>query len=136
MHLAIIFLTTLIVCLCIDVIWLTLIAKSFYINAIGHLMQKNADGTISANYASALVVYALIAAGVMLFVLPKAQGNYVQAGCYGALFGFIVYGIYDFTNLATLANWPLSISLIDMAWGGFLCGITSLFATWMTAMMK
>ena len=35
----------------------------------------------------------------------------------GGLFGFFAYATYDLTNLATLRNWPLGLSLIDMAWG-------------------
>ena len=34
-----------------------------------------------------------------------------------ALFGFFAYATYDLTNLATLKDWPLGLSLIDMAWG-------------------
>jgi uncharacterized membrane protein len=36
---------------------------------------------------------------------------------FGALFGFCVYAAYDLTNLATLRGWPLTVSLVDLAWG-------------------
>jgi uncharacterized membrane protein len=35
----------------------------------------------------------------------------------GALFGLFAYATYDLTNMATLTNWPLGMSLMDMAWG-------------------
>jgi len=43
----------------------------------------------------------------------------------GALFGFFAYATYDLTNLATLKDWPLIISLIDIAWGSFLTSVVS-----------
>ena len=35
----------------------------------------------------------------------------------GALFGLVVYGVYDFTNYATLRHWPFALTLVDVAWG-------------------
>ena len=37
----------------------------------------------------------------------------------GALFGLVAYGTYDLTNLATVKEWPLIVSLVDMGWGMF-----------------
>jgi uncharacterized membrane protein len=34
-----------------------------------------------------------------------------------ALFGFFTYATYDLTNLATLKNWPVELSVIDVIWG-------------------
>jgi uncharacterized membrane protein len=45
-----------------------------------------------------------------------------MAAAYGALFGFMGYMTYDLTNLATLRDWPLGLSLIDTAWGCFATG--------------
>ena len=78
-------------------------------------------------WPSAILVYFLLAIGVVFFVLPKAD-NYVHALLWGALFGFVVYGVYDLTNYALLDNWSLSITLIDMLWGAVLCGLTASFA--------
>ena len=36
---------------------------------------------------------------------------------YGALFGLVVYGVYDFTNYSTLRQWPFVLTLADVAWG-------------------
>ena len=41
----------------------------------------------------------------------------------GALFGLFTYGTYDLTNMATLQNWPLAITIVDMLWGTFLGGV-------------
>lgn len=34
-----------------------------------------------------------------------------------ALFGFFAYATYDLTNLATSKQWPIGLSLLDIAWG-------------------
>ena len=35
----------------------------------------------------------------------------------GAAFGFITYATYDLTNLATLRDWPIALTVVDLAWG-------------------
>lgn len=35
----------------------------------------------------------------------------------GGIFGLITYSTYDMTNLATLKDWPVFISVIDIMWG-------------------
>lgn len=37
----------------------------------------------------------------------------------------ITYATYDMTNLATLKDWPIFITVIDIIWGTLLCSITS-----------
>jgi len=36
---------------------------------------------------------------------------------FGALFGLITYATYDLTNLATLKNWSLAVTVVDLIWG-------------------
>ena len=47
-----------------------------------------------------------------MFAVPLAA-SWVSA----ALFSFCVYAAYDLTNFATLRGWPLTVSLVDLAWG-------------------
>lgn len=71
------------------------------------------------NIPVAVLFYAVFALGLMFFaVAPHGEGSgwgrtIVAAG----LFGFFAYATYDLTNLATLRNWPVGVSLLDMAWG-------------------
>jgi uncharacterized membrane protein len=114
----------------VDMIWLGLIAKNIYATNLDSLLRKS-GGSMAPNWQAAIVVYIMITIGILYFVLPKADGNYLQGFYWGALFGFVTYGIYDFTNFSTLANWPLKITLIDLVWGSVLCGLTGGFATFM-----
>ena len=68
------------------------------------------------NWYAAILFYLIHALGIVVFAVPLA-GSWVSAVLYGALFGFCVYAAYDLTNLATLRGWPLTVSLVDLAWG-------------------
>jgi len=111
-----------------DMIWLGVIAKNLYAQNIGMLLRKSGEA-MTPIWWSAAVVYLCITLGVLFFVLPRAQGNYFIAFSGGVILGIVTYGIYDFTNYSILANWPLKITFIDFIWGMVLCGLSSLFAT-------
>jgi uncharacterized membrane protein len=66
--------------------------------------------------------------GVVFFaVVPALRADSAaMALVYGALFGFFAYATYDMTNYATLRNWPLVVSLVDIAWGTCLTGVSAL----------
>lgn len=110
-----------IVMLLLDLLWLGLIATPLYQQGIGHLMADE------PRWAVALVFYAGYPVGLVLFaVLPQAgQTGVTRAGLLGALFGLIAYGTYDLTNLATLRDWPLGLSLLDMGWGALVSALSS-----------
>jgi uncharacterized membrane protein len=40
--------------------------------------------------------------------------------------GLITYATYDLTNLATVKDWPLIITVIDLAWGMVLTSVVSM----------
>ncbi len=115
------YIVTLIVFFAIDIVWLGLIAKDMYRGDIGHLM---ADKT---NWPAALIFYMIFIAGLIFFVINPAlnKDSWTYALFVGALFGFMCYATYDMTNLATLRDWPLKITIIDIIWGTFLNSLTS-----------
>ena len=108
--------------LVIDMIWLTLVAKDFYRNQIGFLIKSD------INWTAAIIFYLLFIVGLVLFVIAPAyeKGSWTSALLYGALFGLITYATYDLTNLATLKNWPLFVTIVDMAWGAVLSSCVSI----------
>ena len=64
------------------------------------------DGGMAPNWPAAFVVYVLLGTGIALFVIPRASTRPSAAAAFGALFGLVVYGVYDFTNYSTLRQWP------------------------------
>lgn len=115
------YLATLVFFLAVDMVFLGVVAKDFYRAGIGHLMAEN------INIAAAVIFYAIYIIGVMIFVINPAvtAGEWTHAALYGALFGFFCYATYDMTNLATLRDWPLGLSLVDMAWGATITSASS-----------
>ena len=96
-----------------DMVWLGLIAKNFYTKYIGLLMKTD------VNWTAAILFYLLFIGGLVIFVISPAieKHSIVHALLYGALFGLITYATYDLTNLATLKDWPLLVTVVDLAWG-------------------
>jgi uncharacterized membrane protein len=113
--------STLLVFFAVDMVWLGLVARSFYSNNLSYLMAP------SVNWPAALLFYMLFIVGILVFVvLPGLKSGSVRDTLLrAALFGLITYATYDLTNLATLRDWPLVLSVVDMAWGATLSMIVS-----------
>jgi uncharacterized membrane protein len=99
----------------LDSFWLGLVMKNFYRDQLAPIVRLG-DGGIAPNWPAAFVVYALLGTGIALFVIPRASTASLAAA-YGALFGLVVYGVYDFTNYSTLRQWPFVLTLADVGWG-------------------
>lgn len=57
----------------------------------------------------------------------------MTAAVYGALFGLFTYATYDLTNYATLRNWTLQLTVVDVAWGTILGAVTSTATVWVVS---
>lgn len=114
------YLTSLVVFFAIDILWLGFIAKDFYRDQIGHLMAEK------TNWPAAILFYSVFIGGLVWFAINPAleKESWTYAMKMGALFGFMCYATYDMTNLATLKDWPLKITLIDITWGTVLNSLT------------
>jgi uncharacterized membrane protein len=117
----VLYLATLSIFVCIDLVWLGFIAKGFYRAEIGPLLA------VKMNLPAAAAFYAIYAAGLVMFVVQPslASGGWSRALMLGGLFGFIAYATYDLSNLATLRGWTLKLSMVDMVWGAVLSGFTA-----------
>lgn len=113
------YIATIIVMFILDLIWLSQLAQPLYQAGIGHLMAAE------PKLGFAALFYLVFVFGLMWFaVRPNAQATGVKSAFMaGAVFGFFIYASYDLTNLALLKDWPLKLSLIDMAWGTTLSGV-------------
>lgn len=122
------YVTSLLVMLPIDAVWLTLTGKRFYPSHIGHLLAEKPA------FMPAVAFYLIYVLGLaVLVVIPafnEARG-YPETFLYGALLGLVAYGTYDLTNQATLKNWPSLVTLIDLAWGALLTGAVSALALYL-----
>ena len=120
---------TLLVFLALDAVWLSLSASALYRPAIGHLMAPEVD------WRAVAVFYPLYVGGLVFFAVAPALASRPFAGALGrgALFGFLAYATYDFTNQATLRDWPWRITVIDLVWGATVSGVSAAVASALTA---
>lgn len=107
--------------LVVDMVWLGVVARSFYQAQLGHLLRPN------VNWAAAIAFYLLFVLGiVVLSVMPAVERqSLARAVLLGGLLGLVTYAAYDLTNLATLEGFPLKVVLVDMVWGTVLCATVS-----------
>ncbi len=105
----------------IDLVWLGVVAKNMYKEHLGFIMSPN------VNWVAAIGFYMVFIAGLIFFALnPAIEKNSVMyAFLVGGFFGLITYATYDMTNLATLKDWPVFITVVDIIWGTVLCSLTT-----------
>lgn len=116
----------------IDMAWLGFIAKDIYKEQLGFIMKTN------FNWVAAFIFYFIYIFGLVFFVINPAleKGQFFYALFVGALFGFITYATYDLTNLSTLENWPIKITIIDLLWGTVLGASVSSLTYYIVGLFK
>jgi len=115
---SVLYFTTLIIMSVLDCSWLMGIARGFYKNRIGTLLEFH--------LVPALVFYLIYIVGVIVFVSGSGIATKWQSvAIYGTFFGFVAYATYDLTNMATLRGWSWSVVIVDVAWGTFNTGFSA-----------
>jgi len=120
MSYAIAYLVATAIFLLIDAIWLGVIAKNFYANQLGCFMADDIRFGVAAAF------YAVYTIGIIVFAIKPGMNadSLLMVAGYSALFGFLAYGTYDFTNLATIKDWPVIVSVVDIIWGTIITTVT------------
>jgi len=115
----------------LDFIWLGFVAKKLYYDEMGKLLRKK------PNMAAALAFYVIYVVGVVVFVVNPAvqMDSLLYATVLGALFGLVAYSTYDLTNLATMKDFPLKITVIDLIWGIIITAVTASGAFWVSRVL-
>ena len=112
-----------------DMVWLGTMASRLYRPTLGDI------ALFGVNLPPAIAFYILYPVGLVIFaILPALKGgNITTAFLYGALFGFFTYATYDLTNQATLRNWTLQLTLIDVLWGAALAASAATSGYWIAS---
>ncbi len=126
------YLIALVVFVLIDGVWLGFISKNLYSKELSHLLTNN------PNWTAAVIFYLLFLVGLVYFVInPGIEQESIKTILIsGALFGLIIYATYDLTNLATLKEWPVKITIIDLIWGTSLSTVVSTVTYYIYMMIK
>ncbi|MDO6964343.1 DUF2177 family protein [Rhizobium alvei] len=114
--------------LVLDAIWLGTMASRVYKPLMGDLVLDR------FLLLPAVLFYLIYGVGLVVFGVQSGltSGRPVMALVYGGLFGLIAYATYDLTNQATLKNWPVTITVLDMAWGMIASAIAAYVGTLVT----
>jgi uncharacterized membrane protein len=122
------YLTTLIVFVAIDFIWLSSMADRLYRPLLGDMLASG------FRLAPAIAFYLIYALGLTaLAVRPGLlAGSPQMAVVCGAMLGFTAYATYDLTNQATLRNWSTILTIADLLWGTALSGVAAGIGQWVT----
>jgi uncharacterized membrane protein len=104
---------TAVVFFAIDLVWLGVVAASFYQRQMGDLMRPD------VRWGAALAFYALYIAGILVFaVLPGLEaGSLGRSVALGAFFGLVAYATFDLTSLALVRDFPEAMVVVDLVWG-------------------
>lgn len=111
-----------IIMLVIDSIYLTLI-KGFFNKQIKTIQGSD----IKLNYLGAVICYPIMIFSLYYFIIKnkKIYKNNYQIIRDSAILGWVIYGVYESTNLAVFKKWDLKTVLVDGIWGGILFGLTT-----------
>ena len=102
-----------IIILIIDYVYLSNIAAKPFMNMVEKIQKEKAI----VKYSSAAFTYALLILAIYKFT-PNL--NYLDT----FILGFIIYGVFDFTNMALFNKYDLKIAIQDTVWGGILFVLT------------
>ena len=107
--------------LLLDAIWLGFVAREFYAKNLSTYLTDNVI------WSSALIFYVIFNIGLLFFViLPSIEKNsYISLVLYALLYGLVTFSTYDLTNLATIKDWPLIVSIVDILYGMFVAVVAS-----------
>ncbi len=105
----------------IDAFWINLIAGDFYADQLASIGRFSSDGAWNVRVVPGLLVYLCMALAVEFFVFRNGSVRGLRSSViHGAFLGFLIYGVYDFTNRAILENYPTAMVVIDVIWGSAL----------------
>lgn len=99
-----------------------------YLTSTGHLfndMIKDIQGSeINFKFIPAIFAYISLYIGLYYFVLVNNK-PIRQMVFDAAILGFVIYSVYDFTNMAIINKWDTKIGLMDVVWGPILYSLVT-----------
>jgi uncharacterized membrane protein len=112
------YLVTLFAMLMLDALWLSQMSQPLYRAQLASILAPG------FRPLPAISFYLVQTLGIQIFVVWRAR-RWSEALALGAAFGIFTYATYDLTNWATLKDWSLTLSVVDMLWGGVLTSLAA-----------
>ena len=80
---------------------------------------------LQVRYYPAVIFYLIAGLAFVYYIYPLGKSSGKDIIKYGALMGLLMYGTFDFTNLALFKNYTLKYAIMDTIWGMTLMAIVS-----------
>src|ERR1044072_590521 len=112
------YLTTLVVLMVLDYLFLGVFAKGFFVSEVGNMLAE-------VKPVPAMLFYLVYVVGVLIFVSGGSAANWQATLRYGALFGLFCYATFDLTCLALLKHWSWAVAALDISWGAVVTAVSS-----------
>jgi uncharacterized membrane protein len=108
----------------IDAGWLTFMGPRIYRPVLAEILLPN------LRVAPAIAFYLIYPIGIIVFAVTPAlrSASVLTAATLALLFGALAYATYDLTNYATLRNWTLQITVLDICYGAIASGVAATVA--------
>ena len=100
----------------IDGIWLSFVAKNIFAIQIKRIQSTE----MKLKLTPAVLSYLFLVFGLNYFII-KPHKSPIEA----AFLGWIIYFVFDFTNLAIFEKYSWITAMIDGLWGGVLYWLTT-----------
>jgi len=110
----------------LDIFWFKFSFSRIYEPAFEAIQKE----PLKFRVAGGIVAWLLIAAGIRFLVVDSTSPKSTMF-LKGALLGFVVYGVYNGTNYATLNDYTLNTALVDTLWGTLAVGTISVLSSYL-----
>lgn len=104
-----------------DMLWFTVSMPTVYKPLFNDIQKK-----FIFRVWSGIVVWVLIGLFIALDQCWTIKTTPFDPRLLGFLYGFIIYGVYNFTNYATIYKYNLKVVFTDTLWGSLNIGMTTL----------
>jgi uncharacterized membrane protein len=97
--------------------------------AFGSMIKNIQNGSpMKTRMIPGIICFFVLAFGYTYFILPRIRDEAIVQDSlkYGAVFGLVVYAVYDLTNLATFGKYSTTTAIVDILWGGVLGFLVSM----------
>ena len=109
-----------IVYLIMDIMWISIMSNVFYKSKIENIQRSQ----LSFKTIPAILAYITLVITLFVVCVPLSEyykNRYPKWLVFGMV-GFIIYGVYNFTNAAIFENYDITFVLVDMMWGSISFG--------------
>lgn len=130
------FILTFILLLIGDTLWFKISLSTIY----KPMFTKIQHFPMTFRIWSGILVWLLLALSISIFIiyLSKIESSKINLSSLwvGFFLGFVIYGVYNFTNYSTFKDYTIKTSIIDTLWGTFLLGIIYIISYFIYQFLK